>query len=132
MIRFLNKLFGRGVRRKEAGAGRLLRGAPARERWKNYAAETGFVHQYVFRGYEDEGPFRNFVFEIRIPGGKRLKSIGVPAKTGERQLLDPERYAVAKLALFGLFDASDESQEQLTVGAEETAEFLRTLGRFDE
>lgn len=134
MISFFKALFRRRTG-EDAGHEPELRGAPARERWKNYAAENGFVYLYVYRGYRvsPEGA-QEFVFEVRDGPGTRSTSVWLGSDVARqveerlgRKLLDQERYAVAKMALYQAFDVDAEDAPK--PNAEETFNFLTKLGR---
>lgn len=138
MIPFFQALF---RRRKTSAqtAEPVLKGVPARERWKNYAAENGYVYQYVYRGFRlfSHPPAQEFVFEIRESSVTRRTTVWilevaasqVESELG-RQLLYQERYAIAKMALFQGFDKIGSLPDTgLTPGAAEMLDFLKTLGR---
>ena len=120
-----------------------LKGAPAVPRTKTYSAETGYVYQYVYKGYRKltEPPAGiDHVFSVSrdrqavFPATIRLFSAALEdcAELSGREILSAEQYAVAKMTLFAAFDrigAMDEWQAPLTPTGGEMAEHLRTLGR---
>jgi len=120
-----------------------LKGTPAAPRTKTYSAETGYVYQYVYRGYRkltEPSGGTDYVFSVSrdrqamFPAAVRLFSAALEAcaeLTG-REILPAEQYAVAKMTLFAAFDriaVMEEWQAPLTPTGSEMAEHLRTLGR---
>ncbi len=95
-----------------------LRGRPAVRREKSYAADSGYVYQYTYEGYRvatGEGvEGRQFVFDCTSDRASRFSIIiFAPAesfaeweRSAERELNDVERYAIIKMRLFEIFDAS--------------------------
>ena len=89
-----------------------LRGAPATRRLKNYAALSGYVYEYFFEGYRDVRATREYVFSVSgdrkswFTFQVRLAGNATAAWELERGCVlgDRERYAIAKLALFSVFD----------------------------
>jgi hypothetical protein len=105
----------------------VLRGAPVKPRLKTYSAETGYVYQYVHRGYRnvpgrggDEG--REYVFSVTRDRKTYFPVLvvlaeGMIAEWGsahQRELSETELYAIAKLSLFEAFDQRDDLQELST------------------
>lgn len=92
-----------------------LTGAPSRLRVKTYSAATGYVYQYVYRGQRRiPAGAQEFVFSASRDR-KEWRLVGISLGDGavaqwqnsaKRELQNAERYAVAKLALFELFDAT--------------------------
>jgi hypothetical protein len=119
-----------------------LKGAPAHARTKTYSAETGFVYQYVYRGYRrmsDDGGMEH-VFEAsrdrqeHFPVTVHLLDAEVARCTQVvgRDLIGAERYALVKMSLFEALDEfADLSafEKPLMPEAVKMEEFLRTLGR---
>jgi hypothetical protein len=74
-------------------------------RWKTYAAQSGYVYQYVFEGLKDE---REYLF--RAVSGEQIEmncSVEFSAQTwigANRELSDIERYGIAKIALLRSLD----------------------------
>jgi hypothetical protein len=120
-----------------------LKGAPAVPRTKTYSAETGYVYQYVYKGYRRlTGPSAgtDHVFSVSrdrgavFPTTVRLFGAALEncRELSGREILPAEQYAVAKMTLFAAFDrisAVEEWQAPLTPTGNEMAEHLRTLGR---
>lgn len=119
-----------------------LTGAPAIQRQKSYSGLSGYVYQYH---YEGQRPARRdgdngleFVFSV---SADRKTSFPVSVWIGEsalqawerehdRPVYANERYAIAKLALFGAFDERENPErmhDEIRVEAEEVAKALDTL-----
>ncbi len=92
-----------------------LAGAPRVRRLKTYSAESGYVYQYHYQGrrpaVREHLPGIEYVFEVSADRRNyRPVSVflGDHALAGwqsrHRALIDTERYAVAKMALFQAFD----------------------------
>lgn len=124
------------------GAPEDLRGAPPHARIKTYSAESGYVYQYVFRGYRftQHPSSKEFVFEvqgsiaasIRVSIQLQEAELQVCSQRIERPLLPAEEYAIAKLALFAGFDEADNRELlhlPLTPDANAMFTHLQTLGR---
>ena len=98
-----------------------LRGAQPSPRQKTYSAATGYVYQYVYRGQRTTGKAQEFVFSV-TRDRKSYFAIRVilseealeewRASAG-RELLDAERYAIAKMTLFDVFDEVSDPQQLL-------------------
>jgi hypothetical protein len=94
------------------GAEKKLLGVPVVRRVKNYAAFSGYVYEYLFEGYRDEQQAREYVFSVSgdrkawFAFQVRLAAGATEAWERERGCIvgDRERYALAKLALFSVFD----------------------------
>lgn len=94
------------------GAEERLLGVPAVRRLKNYAAFSGYVYEYCFEGYRDRRGSREFVFSVSgnrkswFPFEVHIDAGATAVWEGERGIVlgDRERYALAKLALFSVFD----------------------------
>jgi hypothetical protein len=120
-----------------------LKGAPNSPRTKTYSADTGYVYQYVYRGYREiseVGSGTEYVFSVTrdrknsFPIRIRLLDSAMDACTTVvgRELLRAEHYALAKMTLFDALDSiSDETELQrpLTPHGAELEQHLRTLGR---
>jgi hypothetical protein len=91
-----------------------LTGAPASPRMKTYASASGYVYHYFFEGRREDKD-AEYVFRISANCASwRAVAIVLPGKAlAERQreaaraLSASERYAIAKLALFEVFDGHD-------------------------
>jgi hypothetical protein len=119
---------------------RPLAGAPTRARMKTYSAESGYVYQYVYRGYRATGPSdTEYVFSVTSDRQTwRLICVILDQATVDqwssgagRTLLPVERYAIAKLALFDSFDdtRSADAAESLRPSAEDITRYLDSLGQ---
>lgn len=117
-----------------------LAGAPQRARLKSYSAQSGYVYQYVYRGYRAAGQAETeYVFSATSDRKNwRLIHVVLDQATIDRWssgagrvLLPAESYAIAKLTLFDFFDASPDGRapEPLRPGAEDIARYLDSLGR---
>lgn len=120
-----------------------MKGAPGVPRTKTYSADTGYVYQYVYKGYRrftEPAPGTDYVFAVSrdrsvvFPATIRLtvSALTSCAEISEREILLAEQYALAKMTLFAAFDriaAMEEWQAPLTPTGGEMAEHLRTLGR---
>lgn len=120
-----------------------LKGAPGVPRTKTYSAETGYVYQYVYRGYRefpDSPSGTDYIFSVSrdrklvFPVTIRLLDAALSecAVVSGREILNVEQYALAKMALFEGFDRVDAEEEwraPLTPNGSEMASHLRTLGR---
>lgn len=120
-----------------------LKGAPGVPRTKTYSADTGYVYQYVYKGYRkftEPAAGTDYVFAVSrdrkavFPATIRLtaSALAACAEISERELLAAEQYALAKMTLFAAFDriaAMEEWQAPLEPTGSEMADHLRTLGR---
>jgi hypothetical protein len=138
VISFLKALFRGGNTRSEEPKERLF-GAPTRLRNKTYSAETGQVYQYVYQGYKPgaDARSRKFVFAVRLASGPHELHVLVSEeaitdceRSLGRSLMEQEKYAIAKLALFQGFD-SEAAQLPGTLAptGSDMLEFLTKLGR---
>jgi hypothetical protein len=111
---------------------------PASQRSKTYQAESGYVYQYVFEGRHCCGRETAFIFTVTAQRQTPQRvAIVVPdsalapfEKEAGRRLVENERYGVAKLALFRLFDASekpDKVWKGTQVDATRAREYLQIL-----
>jgi len=108
-------------------------------RVKTYQAETGYVYQYTFDGRHCNGRETEFVFSVSVDRkANRRVSIVLPEtaiaayeKEKDRRLAENERYGVAKIGLFRLFDAG-EKPDQVWKGSRidqaQAREFIDVLG----
>jgi len=134
-------------RRKENAAHSAepqLRGVPKHIRSKTYSAQTGYVYQYVYRGYRrlaDESG-AEFLFDVSRDRASSFVVLlrlleadvaGCESSIG-RELLNAERYALAKMTLFAVFDEQTEISKLATpsnIRADFMETTLRALGRID-
>ena len=86
----------------------MLRNWFAKPRWKTYAAQSGYVYQYVFEGLRGD---EEFVFraisspEIEMNLEIILEAHALDAWVLEnRALTEMERYGIAKMALMRALD----------------------------
>lgn len=111
---------------------------PASQRTKTYQAESGYVYQYVFEGRHCCGRETAFIFTVSAQRqGPQRVAVVVPdaalapfEKESGRRLAENERYGVAKIALFRLFDASekpDKVWKGTQVDAARAREYLQVL-----
>lgn len=117
-----------------------LAGAPQRARLKSYSAQSGYVYQYVYRGYRASGQAETeYVFSVTSDRKNwRLIRVVLEQATVDcwsseagRMLSPVESYAIAKLALFDFFDESVRAQtpESLRPSAEDITRYLDSLGQ---
>jgi hypothetical protein len=119
-----------------------LKGAPVHARMKTYSAETGYVYQYVYRGYRPmrEGGGVEHVFEATRGRGQQFRiivhlldpEVAQCARAVGRDLIGGERYALVKMSLFTALDDFTELaqfEEPLTPSANQMERYLRVLGR---
>jgi hypothetical protein len=118
-----------------------LKGAPAHARTKTFSAETGYVYQYVFRGYRGLPGLAGteFIFEASRDRTERFQvtvqlldsALAGCAERIDREILDKERYALAKMTLFRAFDELEPGNltGALVPDASQMEAHLRTLGR---
>jgi hypothetical protein len=93
---------------------KALTGAPASPRMKTYPAASGYVYHYFFEGRREDQD-AEYVFRISTGCTSwRLVAIMLPGnmlagwqREAARSLSASERYAIAKLALFDVFDGHD-------------------------
>ncbi len=122
-------------------SGSPLKGAPAYARTKTFSAETGYVYQYVFRGYRSlrDPAGTEYIFETSRDRSERFEVTvrlldSALAECGERigrEILSKERYALAKMTLFRAFDELEPGNLTgvLVPDASQMEAHLRTLGR---
>jgi hypothetical protein len=92
---------------------------PGSPRLKSYQAETGYVYQYSFEGRHCRDRETAFLFSVTAQRtAPQRVSIVLPEaalapfeQESGRRLAENERYGVAKMALFGLFDASEKPEQ---------------------
>ena len=118
-----------------------LKGAPAHARTKTFSAETGYVYQYVFRGYRSLRDLAGteFIFEASRDRTERFEvtvqlldsALAGCAERIAREILSKERYALAKMTLFRAFDELEPGNLTgvLVPDANQMEAHLRTLGR---
>jgi hypothetical protein len=111
MMAGVRNWIGRFIRRQPAPAP-ALRGAPESPRIKRYTAMSGYVYEYVYRGFREDGAGRRHSFTVSsdrktwfdLEVAVDAEGLAGWEKTNGRELNSAERYAVAKLALFEAFD----------------------------
>ncbi|MGZ4787722.1 MAG: hypothetical protein ACXVZV_05480 [Terriglobales bacterium] len=114
-------------------------------RLKTYTGETGYVYQYYFVGKrpaianDPAAPATEFVFDVTSDRKQTfavsifVQDVAVAAWQAqhERNVVDAELYASAKMRLFRAFDKIEDLMEQgrrLVVDAEELEELLALVG----
>ncbi len=108
-------------------------------RVKTYQAESGYVYQYTFDGRHCKGRETEFVFSVSVDRkANRRVSIVLPEtaiaayeKEKDRRLAENERYGVAKIGLFRLFDAGakpDQVWKGSRIEQAQAREFIDVLG----
>ncbi len=108
-------------------------------RVKTYQAESGYVYQYTFDGRHCRGRETAFVFSVSVDrkADHRVSivlpeaSISAYEKEKDRRLAENERYGVAKIGLFRLFDARakpDQVWKGWRIEPAEAREFIDVLG----
>lgn len=125
----------------------VLRGAPLRARIKTYSSANGHVYQYVYRGWRSTVPAvlnvysaLEYVFQVnttpqntgRVTVQLLDTEIASCQKRIGRELLDSERYAIAKLSLFDAFDEAEDFSalsDPIVPSASRMQQCLETLGR---
>lgn len=111
---------------------------PVSQRTKTYQAESGYVYQYVFEGRHCCGRETAFVFSVTANRKSPQRvAVVVPdsalapfEKESGRRLAENERYGVAKLALFRLFDSCEKPEKVwkgTQVDARRAREYLQVL-----
>jgi hypothetical protein len=121
------------------GRKRPLTGAPAVRRVKTHSAESGYVYQYYYEGRRATGAAVEYVFSassdrthyfpisVVLPGEAAVQW----EKARGRELSDPERYGIAKLALRRAFDertGAGPMRSEVRIRAEDVEEFAGMLG----
>ncbi len=108
-------------------------------RVKTYQAESGYVYQYTFDGRHCRGRDTEFVFSVSVDrkADRRVSivlpetSIAAYEKEKDRRLAENERYGVAKIGLFRLFDAGakpDHVWKGSRIEQAQALEFIEVLG----
>ena len=124
---------------------RPLTGAPSVRRLKTYSAQTGYVYQYLYEGQRSFAEGRTqeagaeFVFRVSSDG-KTWRRLNVYVggaclsrweQAQGRVLSSTERYAMAKMALFGAFEEGGtpaQIRPEVRVRASDVARILEILG----
>jgi hypothetical protein len=83
----------------------VIRNWFAKPRWKTYAAQSGYVYQYIFQGLKDE---REYLFHA-VSGEDIAMTCAVEFNAdtwvqANRELSEIERYGIAKMALLRSLD----------------------------
>ncbi len=102
----------------------------AKPRWKTYAAQSGYVYQYIFQGVKDE---KEYLF--RAVSGEQLEvncSVEFNAEPwikANRELSEIERYGIAKMALMRALDEPPlvSAQRRIRPTESEVASICREL-----
>lgn len=112
-------------------------------RRKTYSADSGYVYQYVYQGYRvaasERGNATEYVFDVSADRKTSFlvsvfvadDSTGAWERSRERDLNSTERYAIAKMALFGAFDEREKPRlmrESIWVDGSSVEKILETLG----
>ena len=108
-------------------------------RVKTYQAESGYVYQYTFDGRHCRGRETEFVFSVSVDrkADRRVlivlpeTSIAAYEKEKDRRLAENERYGMAKIGLFRLFDAGgkpDQVWQGSRIEQAQAREFIEVLG----
>ena len=133
MPAWLRRLLARGAAREP------LRGRPAVRRMKNYTAGSGYVYGYFYEGWRPASGGEEYLFTAS-GDGRNWTTVAVTVARGAVEswesahglrLLDSERYAVAKLALFDAFDERPtprEARAPVEVDAAAVGRYLDRLG----
>jgi hypothetical protein len=131
-------------RRPSQPAAPSLRGAPLVRRDKTYSAGSGYVYVYHYQGWRKVNrggqPATEYVFDVSASRRPAFSvSVFVSDSVVEqweqdhgRQLLDSERYAIAKMALRQAFDERPDPGDMQTpveVSPADAAAILSLLGR---
>jgi len=133
----------RWLSRRQGNRQAPLTGAPRHQRRKTYSADSGYVYQYLYQGYrvalETRGNATEYVFDVSA--GREASfpvsvfvaddATGAWERRRNRELNSTERYAIAKMALFGAFDEREGSHAMrvaVWVGEELLEKTLETLG----
>lgn len=114
-----------------------LTGAPPVRRLKTFQAQSGYVYEYFYEGRREAAGATEFVFSVSADK-KTPISVSVVVETlaisrweqANRPVRDPERYAIAKMALFEAFDARETPaalREPVRVGDAGVASALASL-----
>ena len=136
----LRGLIGR-LRGRPAAAQAALRGRPAIRREKTFAADSGYVYQYTYEGFcdarRDGLAGRDYVFRCTSDRSSRITvtvfaasaSFEAWEREAGRNLNEVERYAVVKMRLFGIFDASVHVTQDIVepLTAEDVSEQVEAL-----
>ncbi len=109
----------------------MLRNWFPKPRWKTYAAQSGYVYQYVFEGVRGD---ETYVFRaVSGPAIELTLEVVIDAKTLEpwvqqnRPLTEIECYGVAKLALQRALDQESSPTTPITPSSSEVEAICREL-----
>ncbi len=116
-----------------------LLGVPEAVRVKTYSAGSGYVYQYFYEGRRPTPNGVEYVFSVSAAGDAYFPArVVIPDAAIEsweeatgRELLDRERYAVAKMALREAFDERPgpaELRAEVRVPAKNLAVIAKALG----
>ncbi len=121
-----------------------LAGAPPSRRIKTYAAQSGYVYEYFYRGHRalrrngeqqveyvfnvNAGREQSFDMSVCLPDS----AVALWEGANQRQFSTAEKYALAKMALFQAFDdaptPSHFKAAELTLHLREVEAFASVLG----
>jgi hypothetical protein len=112
----------------------VLRNWFAKPRWKTYAAQSGYVYQYIFEGVREE---EQYIFRaVSGPEIELTLEVILEAKalqcwvTENRPLTEVERYGIAKMALMRALDEETSPQKarsEVRPGGAEVAAICKEL-----
>lgn len=123
-----------GLWRKLRGTPPPLRGAPPVRRLKSHSAQSGYVYQYFYEGYQEQSGITDYVFSASADRKTWFAiRVSLPASSiAGRNLAGNERYAIAKMALFQAFDERPDPstmREPVLIREPDATAILETLGR---
>ncbi len=126
------------LRWMRAGTPEPLRGVPEAPRVKNYSAESGYVYQYVYKGYRPDPDGTEYVFSLSADR-KNYLNVSVLVRDEalrdwehrhDRTLSATERFGAAKLALRQALDERERPADlahRVEVRAADLAAILENL-----
>ena len=129
--------------RKLFGGDEPLAGAPAIRRPKTHSADSGYVYEYVFRGFRKitRPPARGYQYVFEVSGNRRDRfEVSVflsrqlftdwAASHQGREFSASERFAIAKIALRRAFDSAprpSDLHDEVRPSEPELAEIAKVL-----
>lgn len=108
-----------------------LTGAPAVRRLKSYSAASGYAYQYFYEGHRGTEYFFQVSADRRTYSSVAVLLSDAALHSSPREIDSTERYAVAKMALFGAFDeraGPDEMRQPIRVRPRNLAAIAEKLG----
>ena len=109
----------------------MLRNWFPKPRWKTYAAQSGYVYQYVFEGLNEAG---QYIFNaVSGPQVEMLVEVNLSLDQWaqeNRPLSEMESFGIAKMALMRALDgeaAPGSRRLQVRPGGQEIAQICREL-----